>query len=82
MPRFHFEAHGTDLLPDPQGVVLKDLRAARLEAARLQRALRRDYPDIFAEPRSWRMRILDETGQTLEERPFEDFDIKPNANDQ
>jgi hypothetical protein len=82
MPRFHFEAHGTERFPDPQGVVLKDLRAARVEAARLQGALRRDYPDVFAEPKSWRMRILDDTGQMLEERAFDDVDFKPGANDQ
>jgi hypothetical protein len=81
MPRFHFEAHGSDRLADPDGVELRNLAAARLEAARLARALVRDYPELFAEPRSWRMCILDDDGHTLEAQPFETFDLTPNAND-
>lgn len=66
MPRFHFEVRGAERLPDPEGVVLKDRASARREAKRLSAALLRDYPDVFAEGRSWRMCILDDVGQTVE----------------
>ena len=81
MPRFYFEARGSELIPDPQGVVLDDLKAARQEAVRLEKALRRDYPEVFAEPRSWRMCILDDAGQTLDVLPFESLPPRPGAND-
>jgi hypothetical protein len=81
MPRFHFEAQGSERLADPEGVELRNLAAARLEAARLAAALVRDYPEVFAEPRSWRMCILDDDGNTLEAQSFDAFDLKPNAND-
>jgi len=81
MPRFHFEAQGSERFPDPEGVELKNLTAARREAARLAAALVRDYPEVFAEPRSWRMCILDDDGNTLEAQPFDALGLRPNAND-
>jgi len=81
MPRFHFEAQGSERFADPEGMVLRNLAAARLEAARLAAALVRDYPEVFTEPRSWRMCILDDDGNTLEAQPFDALDLKPNAND-
>jgi hypothetical protein len=66
MPRFHFEVRGAERFPDPDGVVLKSRAAARREAERLSAALLRDYPEVFAEGRSFRMCILDTAGETLE----------------
>jgi len=66
MPRFHFEVRGAERFPDPEGVVLRSRASARKEAARLSAALVRDYPEVFAEGRSWSLCILDEEGRTLE----------------
>lgn len=66
MPRFHFEVRGAERFPDPEGVMLRSRASARKEAARLSAALVRDYPDVFAEGRSWSLCILDEDGRTLE----------------
>jgi hypothetical protein len=66
MPRFHFEVRGAERFPDPEGVMLRDRASARKEAARLSAALVRDYPEVFAEGRSWRLCILDADGRTLE----------------
>lgn len=71
MPRFHFELRGAERFPDPDGMVLRDQAAARREARRLSAALMRDYPEVFAEGRSFRMCILDATGQTLETLPVD-----------
>lgn len=81
MPRFHFEAEGTDRLADPEGVDLGNLTDARLEAARLAKALVRDYPELFEEPKSWRICILDDDGIVLEVQSFETLSLTPNAND-
>jgi hypothetical protein len=66
MPRFHFEVRGAERFPDPEGVMLRDRASARKEAARLSAALVRDYPEVFAEGRSWSLCILDADGRTLE----------------
>jgi hypothetical protein len=66
MPRFHFEVRGAERFPDPEGVMLRDRASARKEAARLSAALVRDYPEVFAEGRSWSLCILDDEGRTLE----------------
>ncbi len=66
MPRFHFEVRGAERFPDPEGVMLRSRASARKEAARLSAALMRDYPEVFAEGRSWNLCILDEAGRTLE----------------
>ena len=66
MPRFHFEVRGAERFPDPEGVQLRNRALARKEAARLSAALVRDYPEAFAEGRSWSLHILDARGQELE----------------
>ena len=66
MPRFHFEVRGAQRFPDPEGVMLRSRASARKEAARLSAALVRDYPETFAEGRSWSLHILDADGRTLE----------------
>ena len=66
MPRFHFEVRGAERFPDPEGVMLRSRALAREEAARLSAALVRDYPEVFAEGRSWSLHILDARGQELE----------------
>jgi hypothetical protein len=66
MPRFHFEVRGAERFPDPEGVMLRDRASARKEATRLSAALVRDYPEVFAEGRSWSLFILDADGRTLE----------------
>jgi hypothetical protein len=66
MPRFHFEVRGAERFPDPEGVMLRSRASARKEAARLSAALVRDYPEVFAEGRSWSLCILDAEGRTLE----------------
>ncbi|CAN7605847.1 DUF6894 family protein [Caulobacter sp. LjRoot300] len=71
MPRFHFEVRGAERFPDPEGVMLRDRASARKEAARLSAALVRDYPEVFAEGRSWSLCILDEEGRTLETLPID-----------
>ncbi|MGR4865605.1 DUF6894 family protein [Caulobacter sp. LARHSG274] len=82
MPRFHFEVRGPQRFPDPEGVVLKSRAAARREAAKLAAALVRDYPETFAEGRSWRMCILDEAGEVVEDQEIEvGPEPRPNAND-
>jgi hypothetical protein len=74
MPRFHFEVRGAERFPDPEGVMLRSRASARKEAARLSAALVRDYPEVFAEGRSWSLCILDAAGQTLET-----LDIDPSS---
>lgn len=74
MPRFHFEVRGAQRFPDPEGVMLRNQAQARREAERLSAALVRDYPEVFAESRSWTMCILDGAGQTLDM-----FEIDPCA---
>jgi hypothetical protein len=81
MPRFHFEVRGAQRLPDPEGVILRSRAAVRREAARLSAALVRDYPETFAEGRSWRMCVLDDAGQLVETYEIDVGDITPNAND-
>jgi hypothetical protein len=82
MPRFHFEVRGPQRFPDPEGVVLKSRAEARREAARLSAALVRDYPETFAEGRSWRMCILDDAGELVEAQEIDvGPELRPNAND-
>ena len=82
MPRFHFEVRGAQRFPDPEGVVLKSRAAARREAVRLAACLVRDYPETFAEGRSWRMCILDDAGELVEAHEIDlGPEPRPNAND-
>lgn len=67
MRRFRFEVVAPEHFPDPEGVLLRDLDEARLEAVALGAALIRDYPDVFAKPGPWTMAILDERGKQLAE---------------
>lgn len=66
MPRFHIEVRGAERFPDPEGVMLRSRASARREATRLSAALARDYPEVFAEGRSWCVCILDANGRALE----------------
>jgi hypothetical protein len=81
MPRFHFEVRGAQRLPDPEGIILKSRAAARREAARFSAALVRDYPETFAEGRSWQMCVLDDAGQLLDAYEIDVDAIAPNADD-
>lgn len=67
MRRFRFEVVAPEHFPDPEGVLLRSLEDAKLEAAKLGAALIRDYPEVFAKPGPWTMAILDESGQLLAE---------------
>jgi hypothetical protein len=82
MPRFHFEVRGAQRFPDPEGVVLKSRAEARREATRLSAALVRDYPEAFAEGRSWRMCILDDAGELVADYEIDvSLTPRPSAND-
>ena len=67
MRRFRFEVVAPEHFPDSEGVLLRSLEEARLEAVKLGAALIRDYPEVFARPGPWTMAILDERGQLLAE---------------
>lgn len=67
MRRFRFEVVAPERFPDPEGVLLRGLEEAKLEAALLGAALIRDYPEVFAKPGPWTMAILDERGHLLAE---------------
>jgi hypothetical protein len=67
MRRFRFEVIAPEHFPDPEGVLLRSLDEAKLEAVKLGAALIRDYPEVFAKPGPWTMAILDESGQLLAE---------------
>jgi hypothetical protein len=82
MPRFHFEVRGPQHFPDPEGVILKSRAAVRREAANLSAALIRDYPETFAEGRSWQMCVLDDAGQLIEAYEIDlGGDATPDASD-
>jgi hypothetical protein len=67
MQRFRFEVVAPEHFPDPEGVMLRNLEEAKLEAVKLGTALIRDYPEVFARPGPWTMAILDESGRLLAE---------------
>lgn len=67
MRRFRFEVVAPEHFPDPEGVLLRNLEEAKLEAVRLGAALIRDYPDAFDRPGPWTMVILDESSRLLAE---------------
>ncbi len=48
------------------------------EVARLSAALVRDYPETFAEGRSWQMCVLDSAGRLIETYEIDVDEITPS----
>ncbi len=67
MQRFRFEVIAPEHFPDPEGMLLRNLEEAKLEAVKLGAALIRDYPEVFNKSGPWTMAILDERGKVLTE---------------
>lgn len=65
MPRFHFNVHDGEDLPDRTGTELADWQDARLEAIRIAGAILRGDPGRIALGEDWRMEVTDETGLML-----------------
>ncbi len=67
MRRFRFEVIAPEHFPDPEGVLLRNLDDAKVEARRLGAALVRDYPEAFEKPGPWTMVVLDDLGHVVAE---------------
>ena len=65
VPRFHFNVYDGYSAPDPEGVELVDLRAARKEAIVLAGSLIRDEGARLRPGEDWRMEVTDESGLLL-----------------
>ena len=66
MPRFHFKTtHGTDSHDDPEGMELKDLRAAWKEATRATGEILKDVDGSLEPEREWRIDVTNDAGQAL-----------------
>lgn len=65
MPRYHFNIEDGYAEPDPDGLDLPDLGAARVEAARTFGELLRDKSESFWMSEDWRMEVTDSAGLTL-----------------
>lgn len=65
MPRYHFNIHDGDDLPDIDGIELRDLAAARVEAVRLSGDCLRDHAHRFWDGDEWQMEVTDHRGLIL-----------------
>jgi hypothetical protein len=63
---FHFKtSHGTVSHDDPEGMELKDLRAAWKEATRATGEILKLIDGSLEPDREWRMDVTNDTGQAL-----------------
>jgi hypothetical protein len=66
VPRFHFKTvHGAESHDDPEGMELKDLRAAWKEATRATGEILKLIDGSLEPEREWRMDVTDEAGRAL-----------------
>jgi hypothetical protein len=66
VPRFHFKtAHGTESHDDPEGMELKDLRAAWKEATRATGEILKLIDGSLEPEREWRMDVTNDAGEAL-----------------
>lgn len=65
MPRYHFNIHDGEDLPDLEGVELPDLVAARVEAVRISGECLRDHAVKFWDGHEWQMEVTNDRGLTL-----------------
>ena len=65
MPRYFFNIHDGEELPDADGAELPDLRAARINAVRLAGECLRDHAAKFWSGDKWAMDVTDDRGLRL-----------------
>lgn len=65
MPRYFFNVHNGSDMPDKDGTVLPDLRAAQKQAVMYAGELMQDVPDAFWDGTDWSMIVADERDMTL-----------------
>ena len=65
MPRYYFDIRDGEDLPDPTGLILGDLSAARLEAVRYSAEVLREMPDRFWNAQEWVMTVRDSQRDAL-----------------
>jgi hypothetical protein len=65
MPRYHFNVRDGTAIPDDEGTVLADLKAARHAAIQLAGALLRDNPEGFWTGEDWQMDVTNDVGLIL-----------------
>ena len=65
MPRYHFQFHDGQAHPDPDGIELPGIEAARTHAVRYFGDLLRTEAGAFGPADEWRMEVSDESGLLL-----------------
>jgi hypothetical protein len=66
MPRFHFKTlHGTETHDDPEGMELKNLKAAWKEATTATGEILKGIDGSLEPEREWRMDVTNDVGQAL-----------------
>jgi uncharacterized protein DUF6894 len=65
MPRYFFNVHDGQELPDAEGVDLADREAAHREAFRASGEMLKSADRKFLEGDDWEMHVTDEAGKTV-----------------
>ena len=65
MPRYYFSIADGNSPVEPDGIELRDLAAARVEAVRLAGEMLKDHAEAFWHFGDWRLSVRDETGLIL-----------------
>ncbi len=65
MPRYFFDVHDGEDLPDADGCILNDHEAARREAVRYAASLLNEVGERFWTGSDWLMNVKDESGLVL-----------------
>ena len=64
VPRYFFQIHDSQTIPDPEGVELPDMAAVRSEAIITAGEMLRDLDGALS-GEEWRMEVTDEGGQPV-----------------
>lgn len=84
MPRYHFNSVDGQVDRDADGMVLPDVRAARLEAVRYAGELLRDDPDRLWQSGQWSIDVTNDAGErvfAIETHVVEGAQSKPTGRD-
>ena len=65
MPRYFFHVSDGAEFPDPEGVVLPDVSAARVQAIETAGAMLKEHGPTFWGGGEWRMTVADQSGETV-----------------
>ena len=65
MPRYHFHRTDGQIEPDPEGSVLPDLHAARMQAVVYAGQTLKDHPEMVWDGHDLNIEVTDDTGLML-----------------